>query len=97
MEFKRRYEWPYKSFNFSIEDHLKICFHWSNLAPLTKSANSSKRAKIVPHLIRRQIFLANTFNVITDNDKTVAIAEICDETGALDTAALGKLSVQQVE
>jgi hypothetical protein len=42
-------------------------------------------------------FLTNTFNVITDNNKTVAIAEICDETGALDTAVLRKLSVQQVE
>jgi hypothetical protein len=33
----------------------------------------------------------------TGNDKTVAIAYICDSTGALTTATNGKLLVQQVE
>lgn len=41
--------------------------------------------------------LANIYNYSTGNDKTVAIAEICDYTGALNTAADGKLLVQQVE
>lgn len=88
---------PCKAFDFTDESQRKICFHWSNLAPLTKSANSSKRAKIIPHIIRRQLLLANIYNNSTGNDKTVAIATICDSTGALTTAANGKLLVQQVE
>ena len=88
---------PCKIFDFSNESQRKICFHWSNLAPLTKSLNSSKRAKIIPHIIRRQLLLSNLYNNSTGNDKTVLIADICDETGALTTATNGKLLVQQVE
>lgn len=82
---------PCKSFDFSDEEQLKICFNWSNLAPLTKSQNSSKRAKIIPHIIRRQLFLANIYTNLTGNiNKTVKIADICDYTGALNTAVSGK-------
>jgi len=89
---------PCKAFDFTNSDHLKICFHWSNLAPLTKSHNSSKRAKIIPQLIRRQLLLSNLFIHLTGNShKTVKIADICDYTGALTTAVDGKLLVPQVE
>jgi hypothetical protein len=89
---------PCDSFDFTNEEHIKICFHWSNVAPMLASANLSKGNKIIPQLIRRQVCIAHAYKTITSNfNKTVAIAEICDETGALDTAALGKLGVQQVE
>lgn len=88
---------PCKSFDFSDETQRKICFNWSNLSPLTKTENSSKRAKIIKQIIRRQIIIANIYNTLTGNSKTVKISEICDETGALNTAANGKLLVQQVE
>jgi hypothetical protein len=89
---------PCKVFDFSDEIQIKTCFHWSNLSPMLIDDNISKSSKIIPQLIRRQVCLAYTYKTITSNfNKTVAIAEICDETGALDTAALEKLSVQQVE
>jgi hypothetical protein len=89
---------PCKVFDFSNKVQIKTCFHWSNLSPMLIDDNISKSSKIIPQLIRRQVCLAYTYKTITSNfNKTVAIAEICDETGALDTAALGKLSVQQVE
>jgi hypothetical protein len=89
---------PCNVFDFTYDEQVKICFHWSNLAPMLALDNHSKGDKIFPHLIKRQMFLAHTYKTITDNnDKTVAIAEICDETGALTTAANGKLLVQQME
>ena len=89
---------PCNSFDFTDENQRKICFHWSNLAPMTKSSNSSKRAKIIPHLIKRQILLANIYKNLTGNqDKTVKITSVCDYTGALTTAVNGKLLMQQVE
>ena len=87
---------PCKVFDFTDDKQMKICFHWSNLSPLTKSDNSSKRAKIIPHLIKRQLIISNIYKNITgNNDKTVEIATICNSAGVLNTAANGKLLVQQ--
>ena len=104
LSWKNRKEWhidhviPCNAFDFTDESQRKICFHWSNLAPYPVKDNCSKCDKIIPQLIRRQIILANIYKNITgNNDKTVAIATICDSTGALTTAANGKLLVQQVE
>lgn len=88
---------PCSAFDFNNKHHRKICFHWSNLAPMTKSDNSSKRAKILPQIIKRQIVMANIYNLSTGNNKTVLIINVYDKTGALTTAANGKLLVQQKE
>lgn len=84
--------------DFKNEQQRKLCFHWANLASLTKSQKSSERAKIIPRMIKRQLILARLYiNSTGNNGKTVAIADICDETGALTTAVNRKLLMQQVE
>ena len=89
---------PCKVFDFTNDEQVKICFNWSNLSPIPAHDNNSKSDKIIPQLIRRQIFLASIYKNITgNNDKTVEITNICDSAGVLNTAANGKLLVQQME
>lgn len=104
LSWKNRSKWhidhtvPCDAFDFNNKEQIKICFHWSNLSPMPSHDNISKSSKIIPQLIKRQITLATIYKNITGNyNDTVKIAEICDETGALDTAALEKFNVQQVE
>lgn len=40
---------PCKSFDLSRLDHIKRCFHYSNLRPYSKTLNRRKSAKITPH------------------------------------------------
>ena len=87
---------PCKWFDLTDETQQKICFHWSNLAPLPKSINSSKGAKLVLPLIRRQFIMSKIFIHISGHkNKTVMLQSICIFTGALDTADSGKLELQQ--
>ena len=104
MSWDNRDEWhidhviPCAIFDFADETQRKVCFHWSNLAPYPALDNISKGDKIIQPLIFRQLFISRIFRHITDNhDKTVEIERVCDDTGALTTAANGKLLVQQME
>ena len=39
----------------------EICWHWSNISPISREENSRKRAKIFPRLYERQLSRANDF------------------------------------
>jgi len=45
---------PCKSFNLTLYEEQKKCFHWSNLQPLEKYENISKRDKIDAYMIIKQ-------------------------------------------
>jgi hypothetical protein len=45
---------PCNSFDFSKEDQIKKCFHWSNLRPLKAEKNFTKNAKVKLHDILMQ-------------------------------------------
>jgi hypothetical protein len=44
---------PCASFDFTQEDHIKECFHWSNIRPLNKNENNSKNDIVCEELIER--------------------------------------------
>jgi hypothetical protein len=52
---------PTTSFDLSIEDDIKKCFHWSNTQPLEKTKNMNKSTKIIPELIEEKKKLAEEF------------------------------------
>jgi hypothetical protein len=53
---------PINSFNFSNTNEKYICFHWTNLQPLTKFENMSKSNKIQLHHFFNNIVNINRFN-----------------------------------
>jgi hypothetical protein len=52
---------PLKHFDLSRDDHVKVCFHWSNLRPCPKKENQAKSAKIDFEIIQQQANLARKF------------------------------------
>lgn len=55
---------PINSFNFSNENDKKICFHWTNLQPLTCIENRQKTNKMLLHYYHN-----NIVNVVRFNNK----------------------------
>jgi len=55
---------PINSFDFSNENDKHICFHWTNLQPLTCIENRTKTNKILPHY-----YYNNIVNVVRFNSK----------------------------
>ena len=44
---------PCSSFDFTKEEDIKKCFHWTNLQPLYKLENIKKSNKILPDMINK--------------------------------------------
>lgn len=55
---------PISKFNFDNENDKNICFHWTNLQPLTKEENRNKRAQIQLHHYFNNIINVNRFNSV---------------------------------
>ena len=53
---------PISKFDFSNENEKQICFHWTNLQPLTSNENLSKSNKIELHYYFNNIVNVNRFN-----------------------------------
>jgi hypothetical protein len=53
---------PISKFNFTNENEIKICFHWTNLQPLYSNINNSKTNKIELHYFFNNIVNVNRFN-----------------------------------
>jgi len=53
---------PINAFDFNDENSKKICFHWTNLQPLTKFENQSKSNKLLPHYYFNNIVNINRFH-----------------------------------
>jgi transposase-like protein len=53
---------PINKFDFSKESDIKICFHWTNLQPLTAYENRQKSDKIVLHYYYNNIVNIYRFN-----------------------------------
>jgi hypothetical protein len=47
---------------FSNDNDVYVCYHWSNMRPCEKKENMSKHDKILPELIAKQHQLAKQFN-----------------------------------
>lgn len=55
---------PIHSFDFSNENEINICFHWTNLQPLEKNINTSKSCNLQLHYYFNNIVNINRFNKI---------------------------------
>jgi len=53
---------PINKFDFKDEKNINICFHWTNLQPLTSSENRTKTDKIQLHFFMNNIVNINRFN-----------------------------------
>ena len=53
---------PINGFDLSDEPNKFICFHWTNLQPLTKFENQSKSDKLLLHYYFNNIINVNRFN-----------------------------------
>lgn len=79
---------PCSIFDFTIEENVKICFNWSNLAPMFGSENISKSNKIDMDLVNAQkekarAFIRSHTDVILTESLPSDLAEVAS--GALDT------------
>lgn len=54
---------PIHRFDFSKETDIKICFHWTNLQPLTALENRQKSDKLLLHYYFNNIVNINRFNI----------------------------------
>lgn len=52
---------PCASFDMTSEDNQKVCFNWSNLAPLDSSENARKKDAILPYYIEHYKNRADEF------------------------------------
>jgi hypothetical protein len=53
---------PINKFDFSKENNIKICFHWTNLQPLTSLENRQKSDKLLLHYYFNNIINIYRFN-----------------------------------
>lgn len=53
---------PINKFNFSEEKNIQICFHWTNLQPLSSLENKQKSDKLLLHHYFNNIININRFN-----------------------------------
>jgi len=53
---------PINKFDFSDENNIKLCFHWTNLQPLTTYENRSKSDKLQLHHFMNNLVNVNRFN-----------------------------------
>ena len=53
---------PINKFDFSDENNIKLCFHWTNLQPLTAYENRSKSDKLQLHHFMNNLVNVNRFN-----------------------------------
>ena len=53
---------PISKFDFSNENEKKICFHWTNMQPLSSNENRSKSSKIELHYYFNNLVNVNRFN-----------------------------------
>lgn len=53
---------PINAFDFKNENDIKICFHWTNLQPLTCFENKSKSDKLLLHYYFNNIVSINRFH-----------------------------------
>lgn len=60
---------PCASFDLMDESQIKICFHWTNLCPVTKKYNLQKQAKIIPNDQQKQILNVAMFLINLDKNK----------------------------
>jgi len=58
---------PINLFNFNNDNEKYICFHWTNLQPLTKYDNQSKSNKIILYYYFNNIINVNRFNFKYNN------------------------------
>jgi len=58
---------PISSFIFSNEIDKKICFHWTNLQPLSSYENREKSNKLMLHHYFNNIVNVNRFNSVYTN------------------------------
>ena len=54
---------PINAFNFENEKDIKICFHWTNLQPLTCYENKTKSDKLLLHYYFNNIVSINRFHL----------------------------------
>jgi hypothetical protein len=54
---------PINAFDFKNEKHILICFHWTNLQPLTCFENKSKSDKLQLHYYFNNLVSINRFNL----------------------------------
>jgi hypothetical protein len=54
---------PINAFDFKNEKHILICFHWTNLQPLTCFENKSKSDKLQLHYYFNNLVSINRFNI----------------------------------
>lgn len=59
---------PCSKWNFTNEEHKKMCFHWSNISPLEARKNISKQNKILPEQIKEHIRRLKLFEKETKED-----------------------------
>lgn len=52
---------PCASFDFTQEDHIKECFHWSNIRPLNKHENNSKNDVVCELVIETHQQIVDAF------------------------------------
>jgi hypothetical protein len=60
---------PCSSYDLTIEDNKKECFHWSNMRPLLKTQNMSKSNKIIEDVIKEHQKVVASFKSINDGTK----------------------------
>ena len=53
---------PISKFDFSKENEIQLCFHWTNLQPLSSNENRSKSNKIELHYYFNNLVNVNRFN-----------------------------------
>lgn len=60
---------PCSSYDLTIEENKKECFHWSNMRPLLKTQNMSKSNKIIEDVIKEHQKVVASFKSINDGTK----------------------------